>query len=110
MSTRVINIVASECKIEDDKKFNDWYNGVHVPMLFKYKGLLKVTRYKLHGGPEGQAKYLAVYEFKDKAAFEGFQGSPEMAAAREEMGVTWKDKMFDIKWRAQYEPIQAWEK
>jgi quinol monooxygenase YgiN len=108
--SRFINVVATECHAEDEKKFNEWYNGVHVPMLFKNAGMLKVTRYKLAGGSEGQARYLAVYEFKDKAAFEAFEKGPEMKAAREEMQQTWKARMFNIKWRAQYEPMQSWEK
>jgi antibiotic biosynthesis monooxygenase (ABM) superfamily enzyme len=107
---RFINIVATECHPEDEKKFNEWYNGIHVPMLFKYPGMMKVTRHRLTGGSEGQARYLAVYEFKDRAAFEGFEKSAEMKAAREEMQQTWKDRMFSIKWRAQYDPIQSWEK
>jgi quinol monooxygenase YgiN len=107
---RVINIVAAECHPEDEAKFNKWYNEIHIPMLFTYDGMLAVTRYRMVGGPEGQARYLAVYEFKDQAALDGFQKSAEMAAAREEMGQTWKARGFDIKWRAQYEPLKTWKK
>ena len=107
---KVINIVASECAAADEVNFNKWYNEIHIPMLLKFSGLLGVTRYKFIGGDAGQVKYLAVYEFKDKASFEAFEKSPELSAAKEEMGQTWKNKMFDIKYRARYETIKTWQK
>ena len=106
----VFNFVATECLPDDEAKFNKWYNEVHIPMLLKFPGLLAVTRYKFIGGDAGQVKYLAVYEFKNQASFEAFEKSPELKAAKEEMGQTWKDDMFDIKYRARYETIKAWGK
>ena len=107
---RVINIVASECSPDQEIKFNKWYNEVHIPMLLEVPGLLGVTRYKLAGKVAGQAKYLAVYEFKDQASFEAFEQSPELGAARDEMSQTWKNGGLDIKWRAPYESIKTWKK
>ena len=109
-TVKVINIVATECHSDDDAKFNKWYDEVHIPMLLKFDGMLGVTRYKLSSGTTGQAKYLAIYEFKNKASFDAFQKSSELAAARDEMGQTWKGRGFDIKWRAQYEPVKTWKK
>ena len=105
---RVINIVATECRSDEESKFNKWYNEIHIPMLLKFKGVLGVTRYKLIGKDEGQAKYLAVYEFKDARSYEAFQNSSELAAARDEMNQTWKSSGFNVKWRAQYESIKSW--
>ena len=107
---QVLNIVATECRPEDEDKFNKWYDEVHIPMLFKFDGMVGATRYKLLGGSGGQARYLALYEFKNQASLEAFQKSPEMAAAREEMGQTWKGGGFEIKWRAQYEPLKTWKR
>ncbi len=109
-SGHVLNIVAAECRAEHEAEFNKWYNEVHIPMLFKFDGMVGVTRYKLMDGSEGMARYLALYEFKNKAALDAYQRSPELAAARDEMGQTWKGRAFDIKWRAQYEPIKTWKK
>ncbi len=106
----VLNIVATECKQEHEAEFNKWYNEVHVPMLIKFDGMVGVTRYKLTGGSDGCARYLALYEFKNQAALDDFQKCPELAAARDEMGQTWRGRAFDIKWRAQYEPIKTWKK
>jgi antibiotic biosynthesis monooxygenase (ABM) superfamily enzyme len=107
---RIINIVATGCHPDDEAKFNKWYDEIHIPMLLKFDGMLGVIRYRLCGGGEGQAKYLAVYEFKNQAAMDGFQKSAELAAAREEMSETWKGRAFEIKWRAQYEPLKTWKK
>ncbi len=110
MAKSFINIVATQCKPEVEQEFNKWYDEVHIPLLFKFKGMTNVIRYKLDGGPNDFPKYLALYEFKDKKTFEEFGKSPEMAAARAEMEQTWKGRAFEIKWRAQFEPMQTWKR
>ena len=108
--SRILNIVSTECAPEDDAKFNKWYNEVHIPMLFKYKGIKKVTRYRMMDEKDKKPKYLAIYEYDNKEALNALPQSPEFKAAIEEMQETWKDKMFDIKWVADYEPIKTWER
>ncbi len=107
---RILNIVATECSPENDAKFNKWYNEVHIPMLMKYKGIKKVTRYKIRDGEQKKPRYLAVYEFDNKEDLIGMTASPEFKAAREEMEQTWKGQMFDIKWAVSGEPIKTWER
>jgi len=106
----ILNIIGTDCPAEIEAKFNKWYNEVHIPLLFKYKGMKKVTRYQLAGESKGQAKYLAIYEYETKEALDAFSKSPELAAAIEEMQGTWKGGGIDIKWRATYEPIKTWER
>jgi uncharacterized protein (TIGR02118 family) len=107
---RIINIVATECAPKNDAKFNKWYDEVHIPMLMKYKGIKKVTRYKVLEDKEQQPKYLAVYEFDTKEDLDGLQTSPEFKAAIEEMQETWKGEMFDIKWAVSAQPLKTWER
>jgi uncharacterized protein (TIGR02118 family) len=108
---RMLNIVATESPPRNDAKFNKWYNEVHIPLLFKYRGLKKVTRYQLMGNGGSQtAKYLAIYEYDSKDEMDAFPSSPEFKAAIDEMNETWKGQMFEIKWAANYEPIETWEK
>lgn len=108
--SRIINIVATECTPKNDAKFNKWYNEVHIPMLMKYKGIKKVTRYKMLEDKEQKPKYLAVYEFDTKEDLDGLQKSAELKAAIEEMQETWKGEMFDIKWAISAEPLKTWER
>jgi quinol monooxygenase YgiN len=107
---RILNIVATDCPPENDAKFNKWYNEVHIPMLFKYKGMKRVTRYQRAGDNKEQVKYLALYEFESKKALDDYRGSPEFTAAIAEMQETWKGGGFDIKWATDYEPIKTWER
>ncbi len=107
---RILNMVCSECHAEKDARFNEWYNEVHIPMLMKYSGLKKVTRYRRMGINKDQAKYLAVYEYDTRKELEAFRNTEEFKAAMEETQETWKDGGLDIKGNAVYEPIKTWEK
>ncbi len=107
---RILNIVSIECSPQNDEKFNKWYNEVHIPIFLKYKGLKKVTRYKIIEAPGAKPKYIVIYEFDTVDDLNGMFASPEFKAAREEMQETWKGQMFDIKWAVSCESIKTWEK
>ena len=108
---RIIHIVGTECRPEGEEKFHKWYGEIHIPMLLKFKGLRKVTRYKRIYENEKYPKYLAIYEFDSQKAFEAYEVSPELAAAsKEEHEVTWREGGYNLIWRAQYEPMRTWEK
>ena len=92
-----------------EEKFNKWYNEVHIPMILKYKGVKRASRYKQLGDNKESPKYLAFYEFENKEAMDALHDSPEFAAAGEEMNETWKDGGFELKWVTPYEHIQTWE-
>jgi len=101
----VIHIVGTQCQPEVEEEFNRWYDQVHIPMLFKFNGLKKATRYKIAKPSEEYPEYLAIYEFESQKTFEAYQSSPELAAALEEMRETWKEGEWEITWRVQYEAI-----
>jgi uncharacterized protein (TIGR02118 family) len=106
---RVTTIVAIDCGPEDEKKYNKWYEEVHIPMLMKFKGLLGVTRYRMLG--EGtNPKYLTMLEFESKEDYEAYEKSPELAAARAESRETWKDKPLPLRWRVPYELLRTWKR
>ncbi len=104
---RIINAVATECAPENDVKFNKWYNEVHVPMLMKYKGIKKVTRYRMI---DAKPRFLAVYEYDSREDLDNLPNSPEFKAAIAEMGETWKGAMPTITWAISCEPIKVWGK
>ena len=105
---QLLNIVATECSPEEEVRFNNWYNDVHVPMLMKYSGITGVTRYRLKGEAKGAATYLACYEFNSMEDIEGLQKSDEFKAAMEEMQQSWPQGGIEIKWAAVYEPLKKW--
>lgn len=106
----VIHMVATRCQPEDEEKFNRWYDEIHIPLLLKFKGMKKVTRYKIIYETEEYPKYLAMYKFESQKAYEEYETSPELAAAREEQRETWKERGFEVKWRVQYELIKTLER
>ena len=107
---RVINIVATECKPEVEEEFNKWYNEVHIPLLFRYKGMNKVTRYKIAEKTDEFPTYICLYEFGSPAEYQGYSESKELAEARAEMKETWAKGGWEIKSRVQYEEMKTWEK
>lgn len=107
--TRVLNIVATECAAKDDANFNNWYNEVHIPLLMKYKGIKKVTRYRILDEKTKKSRYIAIYEFETKKDLDGLPASPEFKTAIEEMQSTWQGETFKIKWAVSCEPLKAWE-
>lgn len=109
-TTPIINIIATQCRPEVEEKFNRWYDEIHIPLLLKFKGIKEVTRYKIINETEEYPTYLTVYEFESQKTYEAFTTSLEYAAVREEMGETWKEGGFEIKWRVQYEPLKTWKR
>jgi len=105
-----INVIGTRCHPDDDAKFNKWYDEVHIPMLMKFKGMKKVTRYKAAYLPKDYPTYLTIYEFASKADFEAYSNSPELAEARKEMAETWKERPFELTWRVQFEALKTWER
>ena len=107
----IIHVVATQCRPEDEEKLNTWYDEIHIPLLLKFKGLKKATRYKIIYETEEYPKYLAIYEFESQEAFEAYETSSELAAAiKEEHEETWKDSKYEMVWRVQYEPTRTWER
>lgn len=107
---KVINMVSTECQPEVEEKFNKWYDEVHIPLLFKYKGMKKVTRYKILNKTGEFPTYLCIYEFDSPSEYKAYSESKELADGRAEMKETWKAGGWEIKSRVQYEEMKTWEK
>ena len=103
----VIHIVGTQCRPEDEARFNKWYNEVHIPMLLKFKGLKGAARYKITSDSGEYPTYLAIYQYESQQAYEASRHSPELAAALEEMKGSWPGGL-DTKWRVQYQLIKNW--
>ncbi len=102
-------LVWTRCAPELDAEFNKWYDEVHIPMLTKDGHIVSVRRLRLSNEVESaHAPYLAVYEFKDLAAFQDWLKSDALAAARKEMKQTWGGRDMEIVSRACYEPVSDW--
>ena len=111
MATKpVIHVVGTECPPEMEEKFDRWYSERHVPDLLKFKGLKKVTRYKILRPNEEYPKFLTVYEFESREQFEAYFVSPERSAAAEDWRNIQQKLKASQKWAVQFETIKTWQK
>jgi hypothetical protein len=106
---RYISVVATNCSTADDKRFNEWYNANHIPILMKYPGVKKVTRYKVQGEAPNGGCYLAIYEYDSAEARAGQNTSDAFKEAMAEMQQSWPNGGVEIKWMGAYDPIKTWE-
>ena len=108
VKSRYINIVATDCGADVEDRFNTWYDENHVPLLMKYPGIKKVTRYKVRGDAPAGARYIAVYEYDSPEAMAGLQESDAFKEAMAEMQESWPQGGIEIKWAGVYEPLKTW--
>lgn len=109
-ANKIIQIVASESTPEKEAGFNEWYNDIHLPMLFGYKGLKQASRYQRMGDDEQSAKHLAIYEFETKEAMTAFPDSAEFAEAIMDFENNKETVGFTMKWVASYELLKSYER
>lgn len=103
-----IVVVVIECPLDQAAEFDQWYKDVHIPMALRYKGMIKATRYRVPLSSYERNRYLTIFEFDDKEAMKAFPSSPEVAAAKAEMGQRWTAKPpFTIVSRTECEPLST---
>ena len=63
-------LVLSDAVAGRDDEFNQWYDTVHLPDVFKVPGVVGASRFRLRSG--GKWRYLAIYELdcEDPASVE----------------------------------------
>ncbi|MDO8568663.1 MAG: hypothetical protein Q7R57_08105 [Dehalococcoidales bacterium] len=115
----VIMVMGTECLSETEEAWSKWYSEKHVPDVLKFKGIKNATRYKIRdeneaargtadkSGPQCP-KYVAIYEFQNWQAVEGYNNSPERQVAVKDWNDKWVNKGARLVWRIYYEPIKSW--
>ena len=117
---RVIQITAGTPPPDekDVEKFYRWLDEIHVPNLFKFKGLKRATNYRLIDADhpyntEGveYPEYITIFEFDSKQDYDDMLASPEIEYA---VGVgkdTWGETTGRKKvWLATYEESKRFER
>ena len=119
-SKPVICIIGVRCPPENEAKYDKWYTEKHIPDQLKFKGLRKVTRYKVAGSTaedrwkvigadNGYPTFVTIYEFKNREDFEAWDYSPVLIPAREDANRFNKETGTELFWRVQCESIKTWE-
>ncbi len=106
----VIDVVGTDCPLETEEKFNKWYNDTHVPDLLKFEKIKRVTRFKILNQDTKYPKFLAIYEFDNRQAFEEYFASPVRGAGVQDWTKVSKELSASLKWLAQYEVIKTWHR
>lgn len=89
-----LSVVAFTVPEDDEKEFNAWYAGEHIPLLMKAESWLRVRRYKVKDGQGGPWTHLALHEIADLDVLD----SPERAVARQG---PLRDTLVDRSWFGQ---------
>ena len=128
MAKPIIHLTAASCPTEYEEEFGKWHDEIHLPMQFKFKGVKRVTRYKLQNVASFPSSappkainiaewpvFLSIYEFDSPEDYETYQNSPELADAtaetRERLTKSgWLKAGVGKKWAAEYELIGTWER
>jgi antibiotic biosynthesis monooxygenase (ABM) superfamily enzyme len=119
----VVTLVATSARLEEP--YDRWYSDKHIPDLLKFKGLQGAARYQLASTvglavkgvgkvptpqPQEYPKYFTFYYFKDTAAADAYDTSPERNATLDEWFGVVKDYGITVLWRAQYKPMRSWQR
>ncbi|MFC2039730.1 DUF4286 family protein [Chloroflexota bacterium] len=114
-SDHVILMVGINCPPKNDQRFNEWYEDEHIPSLFKYKGIKKLTRFSILEGANQNYKnteyprYLAIYSFENEKTLRNFIESPEFIAARKEAVKEWGEEGLERYWWTYYKELRTWQ-
>jgi hypothetical protein len=107
----LVNMGGVDCPPEMEAEFNRWYDEVHIPMLLESGEIKKVTRLQRVGNEANYPKFLVIYEFEDRQAFERYEKSQAKTRAMAEMKLSWpRGGPVQRRWRVQYDVIGTSEK
>lgn len=79
----LLSLVAAACRPEVEARFNDWYNGSHIPNLLKVPGYVSGMRFRLVDHPalahlNMGPRYLALYEIESEECVPGIADPDRM--------------------------------
>ena len=103
---------------EGAEKFYKWLDDVHIPHLFKFKGIRKATNCRLatdlkpmHTTEASYPDFITMFEFESKEAIQEYAISPERTAATKYAQSIWPPEVGAKKlWSVLYQPIKTVEK
>ena len=107
MDNPVINIIGVRCRPEEEPKYNNWYNDVHIPMLLKYEGLKGAERYRILAETPDYPNLIAFYKYDNLKDQESMATALFYVAVAANIKATWTEGR-DIRWRATFFEHRKW--
>lgn len=104
---RIIYVIGTN--LTDPKReaeFNAWHNDCEVPVILQHPGVIKADRYEnmdYWGSGAQPPKYLAIYEFENKQAFQDFEAGKAGRAVLDA-----KEGLSIELWQAYYQRLGTW--
>ncbi len=62
MARWILNVETNCADPKREKEFNDWYDRTHLFDVLETPGMVRASRYEYINPPEGQPKFMAMYE------------------------------------------------
>ena len=100
-------IVETKVSPENELKYNEWFNKVHIPLVLKSPGMLRARRYKAMDAEDSQGKYLTIFEMQNEEAVKEWdQGSARKAAHQNKLEI-WGEGGFTTNWAGCFNRLQS---
>lgn len=64
MERWLMNVETSCADPTREKAFNEWYDNVHLQDVLQVPGIVRASRFEFINPPEGQPKFMAMYEIE----------------------------------------------
>ena len=64
MARWILNVETNCADPKREKEFNDWYDQTHLFDVLETPGMVCASRYEYINPPEGQPKFMAMYEIE----------------------------------------------
>jgi len=76
-------VVRATITVDQEARFNRWYDTEHLPQVLRYNGAVSGRRYRKLAG-EDKYDYMAVYEFASEEVLQAFLRSDALKELRAE--------------------------
>jgi heme-degrading monooxygenase HmoA len=98
-------IVETEIDSKEEKKYNEWVNNFHIPLVLKSPGMLRARRYQAMDAEDSQRKYLIIFELENEAAAKRWDQGPERKEAHQNKLDNWGEGGFTVNWAGYFHTL-----
>lgn len=83
MSPRIMYVVQVKVPLDQEERWNRWYDAEHVPLVLEQPGFIEMRKFRSLNEGRKEAEYTMLYELRNLAAYENFVNSEDAAVIRQ---------------------------
>ena len=83
MSPRIMYVVHVSVPLDQEDRWNRWYNAEHVPLGLEQPGFIEMRKFRSMSEGKNEAEYYMLYELRNQAAYENFVKSEDASVIRQ---------------------------